>query len=132
MKNILSNRFATRGLLTLVSAAILSGCAAQSASSPSVAAPAAPIAKPQKLSTRGLESVLGLTASQLRQTFGKPRLDVSEANGRKLQFSGKACILDVYLYAPEGQKVAQATHVDARRSNGAEVDRAACVKALQR
>lgn len=116
----------------LVSAAILSGCAAQSAPSPSVTAPAAPIAKPQKLSTRGLESVLGLTAPQLISTFGEPRLDVTEASGRKLQFSGQACILDVYLYVPEGKKIAQATHVDARRSNGAEVDRAACVAALQK
>jgi hypothetical protein len=45
---------------------------------------------------------------------------------------GKPCILDAYLY-PErkgGREVV--TYVDARRSDGALVDRASCVEALQR
>jgi hypothetical protein len=68
----------------------------------------------------------------LKRMFGEPRIDVIEVSGRKLQFSGKACILDAYLY-PEGKGGAEVvTHVDARRSDGAEVDRAACVDALTR
>jgi hypothetical protein len=64
--------------------------------------------------------------------FGEPRLDVVEVNGRKLQFSGKPCVLDAYLYADgkNGQEIV--THIDARRSDGAEVDRVACVNALSR
>lgn len=85
--------------------------------------------------TAGLERVLGLNVSQLRQKFGAPRLDVREANGRKLQFYGKACIMDVYLYAPEGRTANEVneivTHIDTRRSDGAEVDRLACVNALK-
>jgi hypothetical protein len=57
---------------------------------------------------------------------------VVEVYGRKLQFVGKPCILDAYLY-PDGTSGAEiVTHIDARRSDGAEVDRAACVNALMR
>jgi len=81
---------------------------------------------------RGLESVIGKDVSALKRQFGEPRLDVVEVYGRKLQFVGKPCILDAFLY-PEskgGREVV--TYVDARRSDGAAVDRAACIEALQR
>jgi hypothetical protein len=81
---------------------------------------------------RGLGDVLGKNVADLKRMFGEPRLDVVEVYGRKLQFSGKPCILDAYLY-PDGKNGAEVvTHVDARRSDGAEVDRAACVNALMR
>jgi hypothetical protein len=81
---------------------------------------------------RGLGDVMGKGVSDLKRMFGEPRIDVVEVYGRKLQFSGKACILDAYLY-PDGKGgVEVVTHVDARRSDGAEVDRAACVEALAR
>lgn len=89
---------------------------------PSIVIPAKPIDK------RGLEAVMGKDANTLIRLFGQPRLDVVEVYGRKLQFSGKACILDAYLY-PDGRNEI-VTHVDARRSDGAEVDRVACVNAL--
>ena len=121
-----------------LSAFVISGCAATETATTS--APRAPTisspATPAPQSTAGLESVLGLNVSQLQRKFGAPRLDVREANGRKLQFNGKACIMDVYLYAPDGSpandKSEVATHIDARRSDGAEVDRASCVNALSR
>ncbi len=81
---------------------------------------------------RGLESVIGKDVSALKRQFGEPRLDVVEVYGRKLQFVGKPCILDAFLY-PEnmgGREVV--TYVDARRSDGAAVDRASCIEALQR
>jgi hypothetical protein len=81
---------------------------------------------------RGLEAVMGKDSTALTRLFGAPRLDVVEVYGRKLQFTGKACILDAYLY-PDGKNgIEIVTHIDARRSDGAEVDRAACVDALQR
>lgn len=123
-------------VILALSAFTISGCAATTETAapraPTINSPAAPA--PQ--STAGLESVLGLNIAQLKRKFGTPRLDVREANGRKLQFDGKACIMDVYLYTPDGQSSNErnevATHIDARRSDGAEVDRASCVNALSR
>ena len=113
----------------------VSGCVSsnkqpvRTAGSPPLDAPAA--AQPP-ISSRGLEAVMGKDSAALTRLFGTPRLNVKEVNGRKLQFAGTACILDAYLY-PDGQGGAEiVTHVDARRRDGAEVDRAACVNALQR
>ncbi len=83
------------------------------------------------LDNKGLDGIIGKDAGVLKRLFGEPRLDVVEVYGRKLQFAGKACVLDAYLY-PEGRGKAEiVTYVDARRSDGAAVDRAACVEALQ-
>jgi len=79
----------------------------------------------------GLETVLEHDAASLSRVLGAPRLDVREGDAQKLQFSGTACVLDVYLYPLEQGGVPVATHVEARRaSDGADVDRAACVQAL--
>jgi hypothetical protein len=84
------------------------------------------------LDKRGLEAVMGKDIATLKRLFGEPRLDVVEVYGRKLQFAGKACVLDAFFY-PDGKGGSEiVTHVDARRSDGAAVDRAACVDALQR
>jgi hypothetical protein len=81
---------------------------------------------------KGLEAVMGKDVATLKRLFGEPRLDVVEVVGRKLQFTGTVCILDAYLY-PDGKGGTEiVTHVDARRSDGAAVDRAACVDALTR
>ena len=81
----------------------------------------------------GLEGVIGATVGDLTRQFGVPRLDVWEGDARKLQFSGTACVLDIYLYPSEGGREPQATYVDARRaSDGMDVDRAKCVSALRR
>ena len=80
----------------------------------------------------GLEGVIGATQSQLVGQFGQARLDVWEGDARKLQFSGSACLLDVYLYPTSHSREPIATYVDARRgSDGKDVDRAACVRALR-
>lgn len=81
----------------------------------------------------GLEGIIGQTTQGLAQQFGKPRLDVKEGDARKLQFSGQACVLDVYLYPPKKGEEPQATYVDTRRaSDGQDVDRVSCVAALRR
>lgn len=88
--------------------------------------------RPAATAIRGLEGVIGKDANALKRQFGEPRLDVVEVYGRKLQFVGKPCILDAFLY-PEGKGGREVvTYVDARRSDGALVDRASCVEALQR
>lgn len=88
---------------------------------------------PRVMNVPGLEGVIGRNETALANLFGSPRLTVKEGDAKKLQFSGEACVLDVYLYplSPGGEP--SATYVDARRaSDGLDVDRAACVKALRR
>lgn len=81
----------------------------------------------------GLEGVIGADVEALQRTFGTARLDVWEGDARKLQFTGDACVLDVYLYPLQPGAQPTATYVDARRaSDGLDVDRAACVAALRR
>ncbi|MEO5599129.1 MAG: hypothetical protein ABIQ66_10975 [Novosphingobium sp.] len=92
-----------------------------------------PLPKPQRLMMPGLEGVVGSTGSQLVSQFGTARLDVLEGDARKLQFTGSACVLDIYLYPSTAGAEPQATYVDARRpSDGQDVDRAACVAALRK
>lgn len=100
-----------------------------------------PAAPPQRtpppraavLSAPGLEGVIGATGGDLARLFGTPRLDVWEGDARKLQYTGNACVLDIYLYPPAAGREPQATYVDARRpSDGKDVDRAACVAALRK
>ena len=81
----------------------------------------------------GLEGVIGADANALQRQFGTARLDVWEGDARKLQFTGEPCVLDVYLYPPARGAEPRATYVDARRaSDGLDVDRASCVRALKR
>jgi hypothetical protein len=85
------------------------------------------------MSLPGLEGIIGVDSATLQRMFGRPRLDVWEGDARKLQFSGEACVLDVYLYPARPGVAPTSTYVDARRaSDGLDVDRAACVKALRK
>jgi hypothetical protein len=77
-------------------------------------------------------SVVGADAEALIRQFGPPRLDIHDGDARKLQWSGTACILDAYLYPPAQGGQATATFVDARRGDGRDVDRTACITALRK
>jgi len=94
--------------------------------------PPAPRPAALVLAAPGLEGVIGADADQLIRLFGTPRLDIQDEDARKLQWTGTACVLDAYLY--QGTRVgrATATYVDARRGDGRDVDRAACIAALRR
>lgn len=82
---------------------------------------------------RGLEQVIRANARSLQAQFGAPQLDVREGDMRKLQFAGTQCVLDVFLYPLQDGAEPVATWVEARRaSDGAAVDRGACVAALRR
>lgn len=119
------NRFVALAALSLG----LAACAAPQ----KVTTPSRPVvpARSTTLSAKGLEAVLGKTSRDLERMFGQPRLDVREFDARKLQFVGSACVLDAFLY-PEGAGGAQiVTYIDARRTDGQSVDRAACVEALR-
>jgi len=100
---------------------------------PSVRPPMRPAPRDARLQMApGLEGVIGANQSQLVRMFGEPRLDVWEGDARKLQCSGTACVLDVFLYPSTTSKELHASYVDARRSSdGQDVDRGACVAALR-
>jgi hypothetical protein len=95
--------------------------------------PQAGFQAPQVQRIAGLERVIEQPAARLQQVLGQPRLDVQEGDMRKLQFTGTASVLDVYLYPLRAGAEPVATWVEARRaSDGQAVDRAACVAALSR
>lgn len=88
---------------------------------------------PQVQALPGIAGVIGATSGDLVRQFGTPRLDVWEGDARKLQYSGAACVLDIFLYPAAPGREPQATYVDTRRpSDGQDVDRAACIAALRR
>ncbi len=115
-----------RAIISTSAILALSACASTGSSGP------VPVQRSTTLNPQGLEAVLGATQGQLTAMFGEPRLTIPEPPALKLQFVGTACILDAYLYPPERGGTARVTHVDARNSSGAAVDRAACVSALRR
>lgn len=80
----------------------------------------------------GPAAVIGASAETLVRRFGTPRLDIRDGDARKLQWSGTACILDAYLYPGDHGGPPSATYVDARRGDGREVDKTACVAALRK
>ncbi|MDC0887414.1 hypothetical protein OAS19_06465 [Altererythrobacter sp.] len=87
---------------------------------------------PQVMNIPGLEGVIGKNAADLQRQFGTARLDVFEGDARKLQFTGEACVLDIYLYPLRQGAEPTATYVDARRQSDAlDVDRAACVQSMR-
>lgn len=134
-------------LLMIALVPLLAACGAssgggkvKSASAAAATAPRPMVRQPVRTPQRapvvqmipGLEGVLGATPGDLTRQFGQPRLDVMEGDARKLQFTGKACVLDVFLYPFEKDGAPHATHVDARRaSDGRDVDKVACVAALR-
>lgn len=81
-------------------------------------------------SPQGLENVVGRTAAYLEAEFGAPALDIREGPARKLQFSGPACVLDAYLYPPQGHGEPIVTWIDARLPDGRDADRVRCVNGL--
>lgn len=98
---------------------------------PAAERPGAAFIAPQIMRLPGLEGVIGASPAELQRLFGTARLDLLEGDARKLQFSGEACVLDIYLYPLRPGALPSATHVEARRaSDGQAVDRAACVRAL--
>ncbi|MCB2088515.1 MAG: hypothetical protein R3E18_04335 [Sphingomonadaceae bacterium] len=145
----------TNGFALLCGTALLAACGSATTGTTPVRTTTAPVSKPVRTTTAippsqpprtapgsfrparvmqvpGLEGVIGSNADGLQRQFGLARLDVWEGDVRKLQFSGDACVLDIYLYPAQPGAEPQATYLDARRaSDGLDVDRVACVKALR-
>ena len=111
--------------LVFASVLFLAGCATRPeqpapAPQPVHAAPA------QREATR----LTGMTTRELTGHFGRPALQVQEGTSLKLQFRGRYCVLDAYLY-PGQNGALVVTHVDTRLPSGGDMDQAACIFALR-
>ena len=72
----------------------------------------------------------GMTANELIEHFGKPRLQIREGDGTKIQFAGPSCVIDFYLY-PSGSGAPRVTHINARNLQGGDVSAQSCVYAIE-
>ena len=110
--------------LTAVAVLLLAGCGTTPMP---VVTPDAPVSTPPQ---RG--GLIGLDANALATRFGKPRLQVREGDGTKLQFAGGSCLLDAYLYpSTSGGGVPRVTHIDTRNREGRSVEQADCVRMIE-
>lgn len=117
----------------VLTSACSSGAVPRTVSATPRSAPSTTFRTPVVQNERGLESVIGKGASALTQRFGKARLDLSEGDARKLQFSSNDCVLDIFLYPLRDNAAPVATHVEARRRvGGANTDRAQCIEEVER
>lgn len=116
--------FNMRRILVFTTALLLAGCVSRAPEVPQVQAPA-PVQK-KELTT----DLLGATAGELIQAFGQPALQVREGAGLKLQWRGRACVMDAYLYLQGTAE--RVSHVDTRLANGNDTDRDQCVASLSR
>lgn len=95
--------------------------------------PAAAIRAPEVMSAPGLENIIGSGAGALTRRLGQPQLDGLDGDVRKLQFAGRSCVVDIYLYPLQPGAEPVATHVEARRREGGEpVDRGQCLREVER
>ena len=109
-------------------ALLIAGCA--STPTPEPAKPAAPT--PVGTKDHAHSTLDGMTANELGQHFGQPRLQIREGDGTKLQFAGPNCVLDAYLYPnPSGAGVARVTHVDTRNLQGGPVNEQNCIASIE-
>lgn len=117
-----------RRILTFAAALLLTACATRSPELPNENVQAPAPSKPKEISS----DLMGASAGDLIQAFGQPALQVREGAGLKLQFRGRACILDAYLYPTPQGGAEKVTYVDARTSSGSATDRDQCALALSR
>jgi hypothetical protein len=105
---------------------LVGACATQPTPPPQPQRPAPAPVSPQ---LRG--NLIGMSAGELIQRLGQPALQVREGRSLKLQFRGRACVLDAYLYPPlVGTGPERVAHVDARLSSGTDTDQLGCIRAL--
>ena len=109
--------------ILIASTLLLAGCATRPQPQPQAPAQVAP---PQG----GVQRLEGMSTYDLVSRFGRPALQVREGTSLKLQFRGRSCVLDAYLY-PNQTGVLRVTHVDTRSPSGVDSDQASCISALE-
>lgn len=115
--------------LMLLPPIALAGCTVPRTAAPVRTGGMVPV--PVPYTSVGLERVLGQDAAGLTKLFGTADADVREGTARKLQYQGRFCVLDAYLYPKDGAEP-RVTYIDAREPDGSAIDRASCVAALTR
>ena len=108
-----------RILLTAAAVILLAGCGTTPI----------PVSTPTRAAAIERGDLIGLDANALVTRFGRPRLQVREGDGTKLQFAGGLCFLDAYLYPSAGSP--RVTHVDTRNREGGAVAQAECVRMIE-
>ena len=120
-----------RLLAVALLSATLAGCAATAiprVTPPPTTAPSPPITPPKPVQNN---SLIGQNANAALGLFGKPRLDVTEGIGRKLQFAGDRLHPRHLSHAPQAGADPVVTHVDARAPDGRDASVTSCITALQ-
>ena len=119
------HRWFMRRFLALSLLLLLAACATSPQRAPAPA-PTVVQVEPEQQS-----SLVGLTAQELVGRYGTPALQIREGNSLKLQFRGRRCVMDAYLYPSGNSGTLKVTHVDARLPSGGEIDQAACIFSLR-
>ena len=104
---------------------LVAACATRPQQTPAPAPPVVQVEPEQQ------NSLMGLTAQELVGRYGTPALQVREGNSLKLQFRGRRCVLDAYLYPSGNSGTLKVTHVDSRLPSGGDIDQAACIFSLR-
>jgi hypothetical protein len=117
--------------ILLIAILLVAACAPRPpAATPEPVQPAAPT--PAATDRHDHRTLNGMTAGELIQHFGKPRLQIREGDGTKLQFAGPNCVLDIYLYPSAGAAGApRATHIEARNFQGTSVSAQTCAYSIE-
>lgn len=104
----------------LLSATLLSACAAAVVPIPVPAAP------PEKQSLQ----LIGRDPAEVAALLGTPALDRSEGTARQLQFANGDCVLDIFFYPDRKSGKVAATYLEARTRAGQAFETRACVDAF--
>jgi len=112
----------------LIALAVLSSLAACAPRPQAVSTPSPPVQTPAPETGNALT---GLTTQELVGRFGAPALQIREGSSLKLQFRGRRCIMDAYLYPSGSSANLKVTHVDTRNLTGGDMDQAACIFSLR-
>ncbi|MEO7603287.1 MAG: hypothetical protein ABIS39_08560 [Sphingomicrobium sp.] len=74
--------------------------------------------------------LVGMTGNELVTRFGSPVLQIREGNSFKIQFRGRLCVLDAFLYPSTGAQY-RVTHVEARSLLGSDTNQSDCIRTLE-
>ncbi|HXV73560.1 MAG TPA: hypothetical protein VD713_02405 [Sphingomonadales bacterium] len=75
-------------------------------------------------------ALLGLEPKEVQALLGEVSFKRWEGAAQMMQFTGDACILDVYFYEEAPGAAFRAAHLAARNSSGETVEAEACFRAL--